>query len=128
MISYTCVPDAKEVTVCDSEKTSLKCPASFKTYINSVFWGRQSVTVCPADNGVSMCTGASESLELLKKKCDGDDHCDITASYNEVQNGAENCPGIQKYLIVNYSCKPVGTKGKMRRPNWNILVLLCMWY
>ena len=83
-VSYTCVPDAKEVTVCDGEETTLKCPASFKTFINSVFWGRQSVNVCPADNGLSMCTGASESLDMLKKKCDGGDKCDITASYNEV--------------------------------------------
>ncbi|XP_046839410.1 uncharacterized protein LOC124433675 isoform X2 [Xenia sp. Carnegie-2017] len=109
-VSYTCVPDAKEVTVCDGEQTTLKCPASFKTFINSVFWGRQSVNVCPADNGLSMCTGASESLDMLKKKCDGGDKCDITASYNEVQNGGENCPGIQKYLIINYSCKPAGAK------------------
>lgn len=110
MVSYTCVPDAKEVTVCDGEQTKLKCPASFKTYINSVFWGRQSTTVCPADNGIAMCTGASESLELMKKKCDGSKDCEITASYKDVQDGAENCPGIQKYLIVNYSCKPAGTK------------------
>lgn len=83
-ISYTCVPDAKEVTVCDGEQTTLKCPASFKTFINSVFWGRQSVSVCPADNGVSMCTGASESLGILRKKCDGVDKCDVTASFNAV--------------------------------------------
>ena len=84
-VSYTCVPDAKEVTVCDGEETTLKCPASFKTFINSVFWGRQSTSVCPAENGVSMCTGASESLDMLKKKCDGSDKCDITAAYKEVK-------------------------------------------
>lgn len=114
-VSYTCVPDAKEVTVCEGEQTTLKCPASFKTFVNSVFWGRQSVSVCPANNGLSMCTGASESLDMLRKKCDASDKCDITASFDEVQNGAENCPGIQKYLIVNYSCKPAGAKGALGR-------------
>ena len=29
----------------------------------------------------------------------------------QVQNGVENCPGTQKYLIVNYSCKPANAKG-----------------
>ncbi|KAJ7376137.1 hypothetical protein OS493_036741 [Desmophyllum pertusum] len=105
-INYTCVPDAKEVVICDSENSSLTCPASWKIGVNSVFWGRQATTVCPAENGQSMCTGAPESLGIVKKSCDGLTKCDVHGSYDQVQNGAENCPGVQKYLIINYSCKP----------------------
>ncbi|XP_078362682.1 uncharacterized protein LOC144646858 [Oculina patagonica] len=112
-VNYTCIPDAKEEVMCDSENSSLTCPASWKIGVNSVFWGRQSTTVCPADNGQTMCTGAPESLGIVKKSCDGLTKCDVHASYDQVQNGAENCPGVQKYLIINYSCKPhpnIGTE------------------
>ena len=105
-VNYTCVPDAKEEVMCDSENSTLNCPASWKIGVNSVFWGRQSTTVCPAENGQTMCTGAPESLGIVKKSCDGLTKCDVHASYDQVQNGAENCPGVQKYLIINYSCKP----------------------
>ncbi|CAH3178374.1 unnamed protein product [Porites evermanni] len=99
--------------MCDSENSTLNCPASWKIGVNSVFWGRQSTTVCPAENGQTMCTGAPESLGIVKKSCDGLTKCDVHASYDQVQNGAENCPGVQKYLIINYSCKPhpnIGTE------------------
>ncbi|XP_068750606.1 uncharacterized protein [Montipora capricornis] len=112
-VNYTCIPDAKEEVMCDSENSSLTCPASWKIGVNSVFWGRQSTTVCPAENGQTMCTGAPESLGIVKKSCDGLTKCDIHASYDQVQNGAENCPGVQKYLIINYSCRPhpnIGTE------------------
>ena len=112
-VNYTCVPDAKEVVICDSENSSLTCPASWKIGVNSVFWGRQSTTVCPAENGQTMCTGAPESLGIVKKSCDGLTRCDVHSSYDQVQNGAENCPGVQKYLIINYSCKPHPNIGRV---------------
>jgi len=105
-VNYTCVPDDKEVVLCDSENSTLTCPASWKIGVNSVFWGRQLTSVCPAENGQTTCTGASDSLEIVKKSCDGLPRCDIHASYDQVQNGAENCPGVAKYLVINYSCRP----------------------
>lgn len=105
-VNYTCVPDDKEVILCDSENSTLNCPSFWKIDVNTVFWGRQSTAVCPADIGQTTCTGAPESLEIVKKSCNGLPRCDIHASYDQVQNGAENCPGVAKYLVINYSCKP----------------------
>lgn len=112
IINYTCVPDAKEIVLCDSENSTLNCPATWKIGVNSVFWGRQSTEVCPAENGQTTCTGASESLGIVKNSCNGLTRCDVHAGYDQVQNGAENCPGVGKYLIINYSCQPHANIGK----------------
>ncbi|XP_032223620.2 uncharacterized protein LOC5522393 [Nematostella vectensis] len=120
IVNYTCVPDAKEVVLCDSENSTLWCPAMWKIGVNSVFWGRQSTVVCPAENGQTTCTGAPESLGIVKKSCDGLGRCEVHASAEQVQNGAENCPGVTKYLIINYSCRPhanIGTEDDIEPPS-----------
>lgn len=72
--------------------------------------------VCPdTERGQTMCTGAPESLTIVKKYCDGLERCAMQATPTVVQNGgAENCPNVNKYLIVNYSCRPHPGIGKNR--------------
>ena len=106
LVGYTCVPQAKEVLLCDSERTVLSCPSDWLIKINSAFWGRQSTDVCPAERGNVICNGASETVSKLRSKCNESPYCPIGANFQDLQNGGENCPRVNKYLIVNYGCKP----------------------
>ena len=106
LVGYTCVPRAKEVLLCDSERTLLSCPSDWLIKINSAFWGRQSTDVCPTERGNRICNGASETVSKLRSKCNENPYCAVSATFKDLQNGGENCPRVNKYLIVNYVCMP----------------------
>ncbi|KAK2549783.1 Rhamnose-binding lectin [Acropora cervicornis] len=116
LVNYTCVPQKKELVLCDSEKSILFCPSDWVLKVNSAFWGRQSSTLCPSVKGQEKCPGASETISKLRSKCSNIPFCPVKAFYKELQNGGENCPRVEKYLIVNYSCHPspdVGRRGQL---------------
>lgn len=116
LVNYTCVPQKKEVVLCDSERSILSCPSDWLLKINSAFWGREHAEVCPSAKGQEVCPGASETVSKLRSKCNNIPYCPVQAFYKELQNGGENCPNLEKYLIVNYSCRPspdIGRRGQL---------------
>lgn len=106
LVNYTCVPQANRVVLCNSEKTMLACPSDWVIRVNSAFWGRESVDICPSDKGQNMCPGASETVSKLRTRCNNNPGCVIQSRFDELQNGGENCPRTSKYLVVNYACRP----------------------
>ena len=116
LVNYTCVPQKKEAVLCDSEKSTLFCPSDWLIKINSAFWGREMTDVCPSAKGQELCPGASETVSKLRSKCNNIPFCTVKAFYKELQNGGENCPHVNKYLVVNYSCRPspdIGRRGQL---------------
>lgn len=106
LVNYTCVPAKKEVILCDSERSILFCPSDWLLKVNSAFWGRERTDVCPSAKGQQLCSGASETISKLRSRCNNIPFCSVKAFYKELQNGGENCPQVNKYLVVNYSCHP----------------------
>ncbi|XP_068750608.1 L-rhamnose-binding lectin CSL1-like isoform X2 [Montipora capricornis] len=112
LVNYTCVPQRKETILCDSERSILSCPSDWVLKVNSAFWGRQSTQVCPSAKGQHECPGASETISKLRTRCNNNPFCPVKAFYKELQNGGENCPRVEKYLVVNYSCHPSPNVGR----------------
>lgn len=115
-VNYTCVPQNKEAILCDSERSMISCPSDWLLRINTAFWGRDRTEVCPSAKGQELCPGASETVSKLRSRCNNIPFCPLQAFYRELQNGGENCPHIEKYLVVNYSCRPspeIGRRGQL---------------
>lgn len=115
-VNYTCVPQNKEAILCDSERSMITCPSDWLLRINTAFWGRDRTEVCPSAKGQELCPGASETVSKLRSRCNNIPFCPLQAFYRELQNGGENCPHIEKYLVVNYSCRPspeIGRRGQL---------------
>lgn len=116
LVNYTCVPQKKEAILCDSERSIISCPSDWILKVNSAFWGRQATDVCPSVRGQDVCPGASETISKLRSRCNNLPFCPVKAFYKELQNGGENCPLVNKYLVINYSCQPspeIGRRGQL---------------
>lgn len=116
LVNYTCAPQKKEAILCDSERSILFCPSDWLIKVNSAFWGREHIDVCPSAKGQELCPGASETVSKLRSRCNNVPFCPVKAFYKELQNGGENCPRVNKYLVVNYSCRPspdIGRRGQL---------------
>lgn len=77
------------------------------------FWGRLSDKICPSEDGdpVTNCANDQSTTPILRKLCDDKVFCEIPARHMVLQNpGTAHCPGVNKYLIVNYTCVPVEHK------------------
>ena len=115
LVNYTCIPESKGVVLCDSEESSLECRAGWKIVVNDAFWGRRaSAKYCgTADNGME-CSSQDYVLKYLKKSCDGVTSCKVRASSDVLEDKrSTSCPGLLKYLLVNYACRPMGGKGEI---------------
>ena len=118
LVNYTCVPKTNELILCDSEKSLLSCPSDWVIKVASAFWGRQSTDICPSEKGQVICPGASETVSKLRSKCNSNSYCPVQAYFKDLQNGGENCPQVNKYLVVQYGCQPsssVGRRGELGR-------------
>ena len=116
LVNYTCVPQKNEAILCNTEKSLISCPSDWVLKVNSAFWGRESTKICPSARGQDVCPGASETVSKLRSKCNNLPFCPIEAFYKELQNGGENCPLVDKYLVITYSCRPspkVGRRGQL---------------
>ena len=101
---------AKRITICTTQKKPLSCayPGS-NIAVTGVFWGRTSADVCPSDDGDTRldCEAAAETEGIVKGKCEGKESCELEARHALLQNpNSQHCPGVNKYLTVNYTCVP----------------------
>lgn len=99
----------KHITICTGLKRYISCRDGSNIAITYAFWGRTSDKICPSDDGdpVTDCEGADETMKLVQQHCETKDECQLEARHNKLQNnGTHHCPGVNKYLIVNYTCIP----------------------
>jgi len=99
----------KHITICTGLKRYISCHEGSNIAITHAFWGRTSDKICPSDDGdpVTDCEGADETMGLVQKYCETKDECELQAKHSKLQkNGTHHCPGVNKYLIVNYTCIP----------------------
>ena len=43
IVNYTCMPESKGVTLCDSAETTLSCNPGWSMELADIFWGRRYV-------------------------------------------------------------------------------------
>jgi len=98
-----------DITICTGLKRYIACIEGSNLAITKAFWGRISDKVCPSDDGdpVTDCDGSEDTLPLVKGYCEGKRECKLEARHTLLQkNGTHHCPGVNKYLVVNYTCIP----------------------
>uniref|UniRef100_A0A8C5W7J5 Protein eva-1 homolog C n=1 Tax=Leptobrachium leishanense TaxID=445787 RepID=A0A8C5W7J5_9ANUR len=103
------------VSACDGQRLTLQCPRHSTLSIQSAFYGRSA-------QGSPICTSLSpETMHELNKECAALtafqkvlDECQNLRSCQLPVNsrvfGQDPCPGVTKYLLVSYKCKPTEHK------------------
>jgi len=110
IVNYTCIPESKGVTLCDSTETTLYCPSTWNAELADVFWGRRSSSkYCGTEEGME-CDSSESAAKYLKPLCDGKKRCKIRADSAVLDSTHSACAGMLKYLMVNYICRPPSTK------------------
>ncbi|CAH2219279.1 eva-1 homolog C isoform X2 [Pelobates cultripes] len=99
------------VFACDGEHLILQCPRHSTVSVQSAFYGR-STQVSP-----NCTSSSSETMQRSNVSCMALtafqkvlDECQNLRSCQVLVNsrvfGPDPCPGISKYLLVSYKCKP----------------------
>ncbi|XP_056415466.1 protein eva-1 homolog C isoform X4 [Hyla sarda] len=102
------------VFACDGEHLTLQCPRHSTVSIQSAFYGHSS-------QSPPMCASSLENMPSLHHPCLAQtalqkvlDECQNLRSCQLPVNsrvfGIDPCPGITKYLVVSYKCKPTEYK------------------
>ena len=130
----------KQVTVCAGQNHSIECvsPGSSISIVHT-FWGRLSDKICPSEDGdpVTNCEDATETGGIIRGLCDGHNSCQLSARHTVLQRaGKPHCPGVNKYLLLNYTCvaqkkKFVLCSGESTRlrcgSRWKLNILSAFW-
>lgn len=103
------------VFACDGEHLALQCPRHSTVSIQSAFYGRPS-HIPPLCASLSMETMhvphhkcfAKTALQKVLDECQNLRSCQLPV--NSRVFGIDPCPGITKYLLVTYKCKPTEYK------------------
>ena len=88
---------------CDGENVKLECPSELVINISTAFWGVKERLRCGSQQSFLGC-GIKEiptTTATLHKLCDHSRTCKVDARKYTL---GDPCPGIKKYLEVNYSC------------------------
>ena len=85
--------------VCEGGIFHLECIAPRTISVISASYGRQSHSIC-GTGGPTDCA-ATDSLEIVRDKCENRESCDIAAS-NTIFG--DPCVGIGKYLEIEFTC------------------------
>ena len=113
-MNYTCVPEMKKFVLCNGESTSLHCGQGWKINILSAYWGRESSGTCPTPLGrFSSCGSSADSLQALRKLCQGRDLCAVRADDEHLSLGPEHCPTVDKYAVISFRCQLHATAGEL---------------
>lgn len=97
----------KRAQICSRQKKTLSCTPGSSIAVTGVFWGRTSPDICPSEDGdpVTNCFSAPETEEIVKKMCEGMGSCLLEGKASMLQKD-KHCYGVNKYLLVNYTCVP----------------------
>ncbi|XP_066475180.1 protein eva-1 homolog C isoform X2 [Tiliqua scincoides] len=100
------------VYACDGERLSLQCPRHSTISVQSAYYG-QAYQLCTEQQPEAMmkeplnCV-ASTTLQKVLDECQDLRACQLPV--NSWVFGPDLCPGITKYLIVSFKCKPTEYK------------------
>ena len=89
--------------VCKDTVQTISCPPDQNIDIMNADYGDKGDAGClregsPMPSGPCRSPGA---VDIVKKKCDGVNSCELSASNDEF---GDVCPDVNKYLEVNYDC------------------------
>ncbi|XP_022594717.1 protein eva-1 homolog C [Seriola dumerili] len=98
---------------CDGQPLRLHCPRHSTISIQSAFYGSSEAWLCRADRDPpprahNHSCSAFTALQKLLSECQS--HRDCQLPVNHLLFGKDPCPGITKYLHVDYKCKPTEHK------------------
>ncbi|XP_054907219.1 protein eva-1 homolog C isoform X1 [Poeciliopsis prolifica] len=96
---------------CDGTPLRLHCPRHSTISIQSAFYGSGEVRLCtedPTSGPRSHRCSALTALQKLLSECQNLRDCQLPVSH--LLFGKDPCPGKNKYLHVNYKCKPTEHK------------------
>ncbi|XP_075707066.1 protein eva-1 homolog C isoform X1 [Rhinoderma darwinii] len=103
------------VSACDGEHLTLQCPRHSTISIQSAFYGRPShiPPMCASSSPETMSSPhhkclAQTALQKVLDECQNLRSCQLPV--NSRVFGLDPCPGITKYLLVSYKCKPTEYK------------------
>uniref|UniRef100_A0A8D0KPH1 Protein eva-1 homolog C n=1 Tax=Salvator merianae TaxID=96440 RepID=A0A8D0KPH1_SALMN len=100
---------------CDGEQLSLQCPRHSTISVQSAYYG-QAYQLCSEQQPEAMmkeplnCV-ASTTLQKVLDECQNLRACQLLV--NSWVFGPDLCPGITKYLIVFFKCKPTEYKTRL---------------
>ncbi|OWF47671.1 uncharacterized protein LOC110454060 isoform X2 [Mizuhopecten yessoensis] len=92
--------------ICEHSTDSISCLNGYALKIRSVNFGRTSKIVCSNDPTTN-CYSSGRTTGYLANKCNGLNACQLTADSNVI--GENPCPGVSKYLDLQYDCDPIPT-------------------
>uniref|UniRef100_A0A8C5SET7 Protein eva-1 homolog C n=1 Tax=Laticauda laticaudata TaxID=8630 RepID=A0A8C5SET7_LATLA len=96
------------VYACDGDHLSLRCPRHSTISVQSAYYG-QAYHLCSAQQPEVMvkeplnCV-ASTTLQKVLDECQDLRDCQLLV--NSRLFGSELCPGVTKYLLVSFKCRP----------------------
>jgi len=92
-------------SLCNGENKTLTCSRTPGISILSAFYGKKSGKDCRGELGyrdeIPECNNP-RALDTVKLLCENQKSCAITAESGMF--GKEECPGVNKYLQVDYIC------------------------
>uniref|UniRef100_A0A3B5LUU4 SUEL-type lectin domain-containing protein n=1 Tax=Xiphophorus couchianus TaxID=32473 RepID=A0A3B5LUU4_9TELE len=96
---------------CDGTPLRLHCPRHSTISIQSAFYGSGEVRLCtedPTSGPRNHRCSALTALQKILSECQNLRDCQLPVSH--LLFGKDPCPGKNKYLHVNYKCKPTEHK------------------
>ncbi|XP_072471186.1 protein eva-1 homolog C isoform X1 [Notamacropus eugenii] len=102
------------VYACDGNRLSLQCPRHSTISVQSAFYG-QDYQMCNSQQPATMMKDhltcvAPTALQKVLDECQNQRACQLLV--NSRVFGPDPCPGITKYLLVSFKCKPNEFKTK----------------
>ena len=93
--------------MCDSEETTLECPAKWKIDVTQVQWGRRSnAKFCGTGSAMLECDSSESAGRYIRAKCNDKESCVVKADAEVLDDKKSTCAGMLKYLMLRYVCKP----------------------
>jgi hypothetical protein len=109
---YRCVPPSTSTSAlaCEGNRVSMSCPSGQTVSVISASYGRHNAHTCPHSAISNQNCHASNSLEKVKKQCDGQRNCSPQASAGVF---GDPCGGTYKYLETSYVCIPASASAEL---------------
>ncbi|XP_041127723.1 protein eva-1 homolog C-like [Polyodon spathula] len=103
---------------CEGEQLNLQCPRHSTVSVLSAFYGRNepSSHMCPnnsrpVETEENQNCSSFTALQKVLAECQARRACQLPVNNNVF--GLDPCPGVTKYLLVSYKCKPTEHRTKV---------------
>ncbi|CAH1401442.1 unnamed protein product [Nezara viridula] len=92
--------------ICKNHVHRIRCSKTSVIYITAVFWGRREWAFCGFEHPGVNCS-SDVALDIISGQCDYKRQCFIKP---DVKALGDPCPGMGKFLRLDYMCIRVDTK------------------